>query len=40
MIDRFQGDLAVLREAILANDGKRIESIFVQAKSARDRYCE
>jgi prephenate dehydrogenase len=40
MIDRFQGDLALLRESILAGDAKRIESTFTQAKIARDRYCE
>jgi prephenate dehydrogenase len=40
MIDRFQGDLAGLREAIVKGDGRRIEEIFVRAKAARDRYCE
>ena len=40
MIDRFQGDLAVLREAILAGDSGRIEEIFKRAKAARDKYCE
>lgn len=40
MIGRFQGDLAVLREAIQQGNGKRIEEIFTRAKSARDRYCE
>ena len=40
MIDRFQGDIAVLREAILAGDGKGIEGIFTRAKAARDHYCE
>ena len=40
MIDRFQGDLVVLREAILEGDGKRIEAIFSRAKEARDRYCK
>lgn len=40
MIDRFQGDLVALREAVLAEDGKRIEEIFSRAKAARDRYCE
>lgn len=40
MIDRFQGDLAGLREAIVQGDGRRIEEIFVRAKAARDRYCE
>jgi prephenate dehydrogenase len=39
MIDRFQGDLVVLREAILEGDVKRIEAIFSRAKAARDRYC-
>jgi prephenate dehydrogenase len=39
MIDRFQGDLAGLREAILAGDGGRIETIFARAKKARDKYC-
>jgi prephenate dehydrogenase len=40
MIDRFQGDLVGLREAIVQGDGKRIEAIFTRAKAARDRYCE
>ena len=40
MIDRFQGDLVGLREAIVQGDGKRIEEIFRRAKAARDRYCE
>lgn len=40
MIDRFQGDLAGLRAAIVQGDGKRIEEIFRRAKAARDRYCE
>lgn len=40
MIDRFQGDLALLRESILAGDAKRIEATFTQAKIARDRFCE
>ena len=40
MIDRFQGDLTVLREAILAGDERRIEGIFTRAKAARDKYCE
>ena len=40
MIDRYQGDLTVLRAAILRGDGKRIEEIFTRAKAARDRYCE
>ena len=40
MIDRFQGDLAGLREAIVQGDGERIEEIFTRAKAARDRYCE
>lgn len=39
MIDRFQGDLTLLREAILAGDGKRIEATFARAKKARDRCC-
>jgi prephenate dehydrogenase len=40
MIDRFQGDLVGLREAVVQGDGKRIEEIFMRAKAARDRYCE
>ncbi len=40
MIDRFQGDLMVLRAAILAGDDRHIEAIFTRAKSARDKYCE
>jgi prephenate dehydrogenase len=40
MIDRFQGDLAVLREAILAGDSQRVEEIFTRAKAARDKYCK
>lgn len=40
MIDRFQGDLVGLREAIVRGDGKVIEEIFTRAKAARDRYCE
>ena len=40
MIDRFQGDLVGLREAIVRGDGKAIEDIFTRAKDARDRYCE
>jgi len=40
MIDRFQGDLVGLREAIVQGDGKRIEEIFTRAKAARDRYCD
>lgn len=40
MIDRFQGDLMVLREAILAGDDRHIEAIFARAKTARDKYCE
>jgi prephenate dehydrogenase len=40
MIDRFQGDLVGLREAIVRGDGERIEEIFTRAKAARDRYCE
>jgi prephenate dehydrogenase len=40
MIDRFQGDLVGLREAIVQGDGKHIEAIFTRAKAARDRYCE
>jgi prephenate dehydrogenase len=40
MIDRFQGDLVVLREAILAGDSQRVEEIFTRAKAARDKYCK
>jgi len=40
MIDRFQGDLVGLPEAIVQGDAKRIENIFTRAKAARDRYCE
>ena len=40
MIDRFQGDLVGLREAIIQGDGKRIEEIFTRAKAARDQYCD
>lgn len=40
MIDRFQGDLVGLREAIVQGDGKRIEEIFTRAKAARDQYCD
>jgi len=40
MIDRFQGELVGLREAIVQGDGRRIEEIFTRAKAARDRYCE
>jgi prephenate dehydrogenase len=40
MIDRYQGDLAVLREAIVKGQGKHIEEIFTRAKAARDRCCE
>ena len=38
MIDRFQGDLALLRDAIQTTDGSRIEATFARAKAARDRY--
>jgi prephenate dehydrogenase len=40
MIDRFQGDLVGLREAIVRGDGQAIEEIFTRAKAARDRYCQ
>jgi len=40
MIDRFQGDLVELREAIVQGNGETIEAIFTRAKDARDRYCE
>ena len=40
MIDRFQGDLVGLREAIVQGNGKQIEEIFTRAKAARDKYCE
>jgi prephenate dehydrogenase len=40
MIDRFQGELVGLREAIVQGDARRIEEIFTRAKAARDRYCE
>lgn len=40
MLDRFQGDLGMLRDKIDGGDGNGIEEIFRRAKTARDKYCE
>jgi len=39
-LDQYLGELAYLRALLLSNDGKALESLFAEARDARNRWAE
>ena len=39
-LDQYLGELAYLRALLLSNDGKALESLFAEAREARNRWAE
>lgn len=40
VLDRYQAELAELRERIAAHDGAALLEVFQRSKAARDRFCD
>jgi len=39
MLERFESEMALIKQAIESADGEQLLKVFVEAKAARDRFC-